>query len=134
MGDVGYLDELDRLWFCGRKNQRVRTAHGTLFTIPCEAVFNSHPKVKRSALVGVGKVGDQRPVIIVEPEKPKGLANKSARKALIKELLNLASQYNHTDRIKDIMIHKEFPVDIRHNAKIFREQLSQWAAKKVPNA
>jgi olefin beta-lactone synthetase len=26
------------------------------------------------------------------------------------------------------MIHPSFPVDIRHNAKIFREKLAVWAA------
>ncbi|GIT64721.1 MAG: hypothetical protein Ct9H300mP23_03480 [Nitrospinota bacterium] len=44
----------NRLWFYGRKNQRVITGVKTLFTIPCEAIFNQHPDVKRSALVGIG--------------------------------------------------------------------------------
>ena len=132
MGDVGYLDELNRLWFCGRKSQRVRTADETLFTVQCEAVFNSHPKVKRSALVGVGKVGNQRPVIIIEPENLNDMTSNSARNAFIKELLELGSRHNHTLKIKDILVHPEFPVDIRHNAKIFREQLGQWATGKIP--
>ncbi|MEC7640620.1 MAG: fatty acid CoA ligase family protein, partial [Nitrospinota bacterium] len=42
MGDVGYLDASSRLWFCGRKSQRVIMAEKTLFTIPCEAFFNNH--------------------------------------------------------------------------------------------
>ena len=37
-----------------------------MFTVPCEAVFNEHPAVYRSALVGIGDVGAQLPVIIVE--------------------------------------------------------------------
>ena len=53
MGDVGYLDSQDRFWFCGRMAHRVTTPVGALFTIPCEAVFNLHPKVRRTALVGV---------------------------------------------------------------------------------
>lgn len=56
MGDVGYMDEHGRLWFCGRKNHRVVTSESTLFTIPCEAVFNLHPQVARTALVGYGPV------------------------------------------------------------------------------
>ena len=131
MGDVGYLDEQNRLWFCGRKSQRVRTADGTLFTDKCEAVFNSHPKVKRSALVGVGKIENQRPVIIIEPESLNDLTNDSAHNAFVKDLLEFGSRCNHTLRIKDILIHPEFPVDIRHNAKIFREKLAQWATRKV---
>ena len=131
MGDVGYIDDKNRLWFCGRKNQRVRTANGTLFTIQCEGVFNAHPKVKRSALVGVGEIENQKPVIIIEPEHFRELKNNSARNSLIKELLALGGQYNHTHQIKDILIYQNFPVDIRHNAKISREQLAQWATCKT---
>jgi acyl-CoA synthetase (AMP-forming)/AMP-acid ligase II len=54
MGDTGYLDSQDRFWFCGRMSQRVLTAGGPMYTIPCEAIFNRHPDVNRSALVGVG--------------------------------------------------------------------------------
>jgi len=132
MGDVGYLDELNRLWFCGRKSQRVRTANRTLFTIPCEEIFNSHPKVKRSALIGLGKAGNQKPVIIIEPKDLKDMTNDSARNVFIKELLELGNQHDHTFEINEILMHPEFPVDIRHNAKIFREQLAEWATNKVP--
>ncbi len=71
MGDAGYLDAQARFWFCGRSSQRVRTAAGTMYTVPCEAIFNQHPDVYRSALVGNGPAGGQkRPVIIVEPYGP----------------------------------------------------------------
>jgi olefin beta-lactone synthetase len=40
MGDVGYLDEQDQFWFCGRKAHRVITSDEDVFTIPCEAIFN----------------------------------------------------------------------------------------------
>jgi hypothetical protein len=43
----------------------------------------------------------------------------------------LGNQYAHTRQVKDILIHPEFPVDIRHNAKIFREQLAEWAIGKI---
>jgi acyl-coenzyme A synthetase/AMP-(fatty) acid ligase len=68
MGDVGYMDDEGRIWFCGRKSQRVQTAEGTLFTIPCEAVFNTHPDVYRTALTGVGPKGRQIPALCVELE------------------------------------------------------------------
>jgi len=131
MGDVGYLDDKNRLWFCGRKNQRVCTPKETLFTIPCEGVFNIHHKVKRSALVGIGENKNQKPVIIIEPEQFSELRSNSARNLLIKELLDLGSQHKHTHQIKNILIYQNFPVDIRHNAKISREQLSQWATREI---
>ena len=66
MGDLGWADTKGRIWFCGRKSHRVQTPSGTLYTIPCEAIFNNHPDVLRSALVGVGKPPNQKPVIIIQ--------------------------------------------------------------------
>ncbi len=122
MGDVGYMDEQNRLWFCGRKSHRVQTADGTLFTIPCEAIFNTHEKVKRSALVGVGPAGKQTPVIIIEAE---GTVD---QKTLTEELLTLGASHAITKPIRQVRYHPAFPVDIRHNAKIGREQLARWAS------
>ncbi len=131
MGDLGWLDEQGRLWFCGRKGQRVITKTETLYTLPTEAIFNIHPKVKRTALVGVGEKGDQEAVIIVEPEN-KDLINDSGKKeALIEELLEMGKHFPHTEKIKFFLLHPEFPVDIRHNAKIFREQLADWAEEEI---
>jgi acyl-coenzyme A synthetase/AMP-(fatty) acid ligase len=129
MGDVGYLDMHDRFWFCGRKAHRVRTAHGTLFTIPCEAIINGHPAVYRSALVGIGEPGAQLPVIVVEtwPEGRPGTA--SQERALVAQLKELAHEHPLTHRIDDFLLHPALPVDIRHNAKIFREELARWAAR-----
>ncbi|MBF0170244.1 MAG: AMP-binding protein, partial [Nitrospinae bacterium] len=69
MGDVGYLDDRGRLWFCGRKGHRVVMGDRTLYTIPVEAIFNAHPLAARTALVGVGEKGAQTPVLVVEPEE-----------------------------------------------------------------
>jgi acyl-CoA synthetase (AMP-forming)/AMP-acid ligase II len=131
MGDVGYLDESDRFWFCGRKSHRVITESGTLFTIPCEAILNQHPSVYRSALVGVGARDQQRPVIIVEPWPQKRPASKAEQEQLLAELAELARQHQHTVGIRDFFLLDALPVDIRHNAKIFREKLAVWAAKKL---
>ena len=131
MGDLGWLDEQGRLWFCGRKGQRVITKLETLYTLPCEAIFNTHPKVKRSALVGVGEKGDQEAVIIVEPEDKDLIDATDELEAFIQELIELGKSFPHTEKIKFFLMHPEFPVDIRHNAKIFREQLADWAEEKV---
>ncbi|MBI4383750.1 MAG: AMP-binding protein [Nitrospinae bacterium] len=129
MGDVGYLDDRGRLWFCGRKNQRVTAPGGDLFTIPCEAIFNRHPDVRRSALVGVGPCGAQRPVIVIEPENKKRVASEGERETFRQELLELGAGYKITREIREIRFHPEFPVDARHNAKIFRERLAQWVKR-----
>src|SRR5690606_26972899 len=68
MGDLGYLDEEGYLWFYGRKSHRVVTADTTFYTEPCELVFNQHPRVFRSALVGVTRNGATEAVMVIEPE------------------------------------------------------------------
>ena len=129
MGDVGWRDEAGRLWFCGRKNQRVVTQNETLFTIPCEAVFNRHPDVRRSALVGVGVKGDQRPVLIVEPRDANRIRSAAKRRLFTQELRALGNE--HTQSIESFLFHPKFPVDVRHNAKIFREKLALWAQEQL---
>ncbi len=131
MGDVGYLDASGRFWFCGRMAHRVQAAAGTMYTIPCEAIFNQHPDVYRSALVGVGQPGDQRPVIVVEAWPDRRPRGKAARRRLVDELQKLAQANPLTAGIRDFLIHPAMPVDIRHNAKIFREKLAIWAAGKL---
>jgi len=128
MGDLGWRDKKGRIWFCGRKSHRVVTATETLYTIPCEAIFNGHPRVFRSALVGIGPVNRQTPVICIELVKDK---TKADVKTIRQELLNLGKASVQTQGIRIILFHPNFPVDIRHNAKIFREKLAIWAEEQV---
>ena len=127
MGDLGWRDNKGRIWFCGRKSHRVITEKETLYTIPCEAIFNGHPAVFRSALVGIGEPGFQEPIICIEIESDQ----KPNKKTLRKELLEMAEQNIITKDIKTVLFHKSFPVDIRHNSKIFREKLAVWAENKL---
>ena len=131
MGDTGYLDERGRLWFCGRKAHIVETSDGRLFTIRCEAIFNEHPRVFRSALVGVGSKPKQTPVIIVEPEEGKFPSDNNEREKFEAELLELARANELTQSIQHVLFHQSLPVDIRHNVKIFREKLAPWAEQQL---
>lgn len=128
MGDMGYLDAQGRLWFCGRKAHRVLTAAGPMYSVCCEAIFNEHPLVRRSALVGLGRPGEQVPVLVVELERPG-----RPPAGLWTELAALARGNELTEDIRHFLAHPSFPVDIRHNAKIFREQLALWAARRLPH-
>ncbi|MEE4262184.1 MAG: peptide synthase, partial [Desulfobacteraceae bacterium] len=92
------------------------------------AIFNNHPEVFRSALVGIGKAGHQKPVICIELEPS---SRHKSRKKLIAELTDLAKGNAMTARIENFLFHNSFPVDIRHNSKIFREKLAVWAQKKI---
>lgn len=132
MGDLGWLDQKGRIWFCGRKSHRVVTKAGVLFTIPCEAIFNNHPDVFRSALVGINPVPEEKseqiPVICIEVE---GGGKCKDEEKLEEELFELAKTNVMTENIEIILFHKSFPVDIRHNSKIFREKLTLWAEKQL---
>jgi acyl-CoA synthetase (AMP-forming)/AMP-acid ligase II len=128
MGDLGYLDDEGRLWFVGRKSHRVETAAGSMFTVPCEAVFNTHPSVFRSALVGVEENGETIPVLCVELER--GVRNRDRRR-ITAELLEIAAGHQHTRSIRRFLYHPGFPVDVRHNAKIDRRKLAVWASRRM---
>jgi acyl-coenzyme A synthetase/AMP-(fatty) acid ligase len=128
MGDLGWLDAQGRLWFCGRKSQRVVTTQGVLFTVACESIFNNHPMVRRSALVGVGPKGAQSPVMVVEPVKRPSRAGWAA---MVEELKTLGRHNPRTRTISLFLLSRGFPVDVRHNAKIGREKLATWAASKL---
>ena len=128
MGDLGYFDAEGRLWFCGRKSHRVVTASRTLCTEQVEPVFDMHPEVRRTALVGLGAHGAQRPVLCVEL-KP-GIA-RSERARIADELRHIGEGHVHTAHVDSFAFHPTFPVDIRHNAKIGRETLAVWAAREL---
>jgi acyl-coenzyme A synthetase/AMP-(fatty) acid ligase len=131
MGDVGYLDERDRFWFCGRKSQRLETARGPMFTVCCEAIANRHADVFRSALVGVGPTGKQRPVMIVEPWPERRPQSSAERQRLLGEVRELCQSHRLTAGISDFFLNDRLPVDVRHNAKINREVLGVWAAQRA---
>jgi acyl-CoA synthetase (AMP-forming)/AMP-acid ligase II len=131
LGDVGYLDDQERFWFCGRKSHRVRAPHGTMFTIPCEAIFNQHPRVYRSALVGVGSPGQQRPVVVVEPWPEHHPRGRKDEQQFVRELLDVAAVHPLTRPVQDVLVVAALPVDTRHNATIFRERVAEWAAARL---
>ena len=130
MGDVGYFDADGRLWFCGRKAHRVRvSAEQTLFSVCCEAIFNEHAEVGRSALVGIGPPTAQTPIIVIEPGSGR-VPTGRRREQWTSELRQLAQAAEHTKGIWQVLFRRRLPVDVRHNAKINREALAVWAFTK----
>ncbi|MEZ6146402.1 MAG: fatty acid CoA ligase family protein [Planctomycetaceae bacterium] len=134
MGDVGYLDEEGHLWFCGRKAHIVQTNQGRMFSVCCEAIFNEHPHVYRSALVGLGKPPQQQPAIVIEPEEGHFPTTEEEQARFCEALLEIARGSELTANIQTILVHRSLPVDTRHNVKINREQLALWAAEQLRSA
>ncbi len=131
IGDVGYFDHDGALWFCGRKAHVVETSQGKMFTEPCETILNEHPRVFRTALVGIGPRPDQQPVVVVEPEGGHFPAGQNERVHFERELRDLAAGNSLTAAIQTFLFHRSLPVDTRHNVKINRETLAVWAERKL---
>lgn len=127
-GDVGRIDSAGRVWFCGRKSEIVETAAGPLYTVPCERVFDTHPDVYRSALVGVGPRPDQKPVLCVELRGGTAAEDWPVIEA---ELRELGGRYAAARPVRTFLPRRSLPVDIRHNAKIDRARLARWARRKT---
>ena len=127
MGDMGYLDDSGQLYFCGRQAHMVVTPQQTFYSVPVELVFNRHPQVSRSALVGINGV----PALVVETQAKHRSLGSDARQQLACELRQMGAAEPITAQISRFYFHPAFPVDARHNAKIFRDRLAVWAATQT---
>ena len=118
-------DEEGRLWYHGRKSHRIETSDGLLLPVPVENICNTLDGVRRTALVGVGERGSERPTLIVEPEQ--GASKRDLRQLFGKRATRDAMGLE----LGGVLFKKHFPVDVRHNAKIKRGELKRWAEKKT---
>lgn len=132
MGDVGYLDDRSRFWYCGRKGHRVTMEQRTLFTEPIEGIVNTHPDVVRSALVPLGARPRQRPCVIIEPLRERRRRMTNDPTDLQNDCRRMIGEALAGVDIETFLIYpRALPTDIRHNAKIFREQLAPWAEQQI---
>ena len=130
MGDLGALDSSGRLFFLGRRVEKVRTPEGDLPTESIEPAFRQHPHVFRCALIGIGVTPRQTGALVVEPRSGHFPETEAARARFIKELRELARINPQADRIREIVFQRDLPVDVRHNAKIHRLQLAkEWTSR-----
>lgn len=135
-GDVGWIDDDERLWIVGRKAHSVETAAGARYPVPVENVCDLHPRVRRTALVGVGAPGSQEPVLVVEMADG-SLPRGAEAERLSAELHALRSERlravgpNRVPEVRTTLFRRDFPVDARHNAKIRREDLAAWATERM---
>lgn len=127
IGDVGYLDADNNLWFLGRKTHRVKVDELTThYSIRVEAIFNQHPEIKRTALIEIMKNNRVTPALAIERHD----GQTSFSLEFKRDLERLAQGSAYTRMIEDFYLHPSFPVDVRHNIKIDRNKLSRWAQTK----
>ena len=127
MGDLGWIDQDQNLWFMGRKTHRVETKLGSYYPMQIESIFNQHPKIKRSSLVKIKDGDDVVPGLVIERVDGKTRMTES----FLKEMLVLKDTEEFTKAICHFILHPGFPVDVRHNIKIDRIKLTQWAQEKL---
>lgn len=123
LGDLGYVGRSGMAYFCGRLAHVVQTSR-LLCPIPVERMVNHLPGVKRSALVSLGNgvAG-----FVVEPVDAAVIADRERARELREQVQSALAGSPLTSDISEIFLHPSFPVDGRHNAKIFRDRLSTWA-------
>ena len=130
MGDLGALDTAGRLFFFGRRVEKIHTREGDLATESLEPAFRQHPQVFRCALIGIGAAPDQSPALVIEPRPGHFPETEDARRRFIAELREIALVNPQAARVKQIVFQRALPVDVRHNAKIHRLQLAkEWTSR-----
>ena len=125
MGDLGYIDADGRLWFCGRKDHRFSTEVGEIYPVQLEGIFNHHPEVPRTAIVGVATTGSS------SKKKSVLIVNAAEKNELRKDLTEMAAE-NGLPEFSSILFKSKFPLDVRHNIKINRPLLAEYASAKIP--
>jgi acyl-coenzyme A synthetase/AMP-(fatty) acid ligase len=125
MGDLGYLDRGERLWFCGRVAERVPAGDMTFYTDPVEGVFNAHPDVRRCALIGLGESGPRTPALVVQPLASRFPHSTRERESFAEALRLIGRNGDQAARVRRFYFQHRLPVDVRHNIKINRLALAR---------
>jgi acyl-CoA synthetase (AMP-forming)/AMP-acid ligase II len=143
-GDVGHLDQEERLWVEGRLFHVVTTPDGPLTPVGVEQRIEELDEVSAAALVGVGPVGIQQPVAIVTTRSPKTAspsrlsyllpARHSHSKAIFSgpladQDLTAAVRAAAGIPLATVLVVDSLPVDIRHASKVDRTRLARWAER-----
>ena len=158
-GDVGHLDASGRLWVEGRLAHVLLTSQGVLTPVAAEQSAESLPEVRRAALVAVGPAGTAAPVLVIEASaNTAALEARQSASGLKRALLNRVPGTNRFPVVEGVapfelsqlvrqkvaedtgvelaavLVVHEHPTDIRHNSKINRPALGEWASKVLAGA
>lgn len=124
-GDVGRIDDAGRLWVDGRAVHVVDAVDGPVAPVPVERSIEraltagSLVTAGRVAAVGVGPIGCQQLVIVIErTARHDGLAD-DVTAAAVRAAAGV--------QVAAVLTASTLPVDVRHNAKIDRTALACWA-------
>lgn len=120
-GDVGHLDADGRLWVEGRLAHVVVTADGVVTPVAPEQAAESSSLVARAGVVGVGPVGTQQLVAVVET------VERTRRPGLAPHDVADDVRARVSEPLAAVFVVPDLPTDVRHNSKIDRSRLAAWA-------
>jgi acyl-coenzyme A synthetase/AMP-(fatty) acid ligase/pimeloyl-ACP methyl ester carboxylesterase len=124
-GDVGHLDRQGRLWIEGRMIHVITTAHGPVTSVGIEQAVESLLEVDHAAAVGVGPAGTQHVVMVVVP------TNRPRRTDLATGAFAERVRAVVGIDIAAVLVAPALPVDRRHNSKVDRVRVRNWASRAL---
>lgn len=123
-GDVGHLDNAGRLWVEGRLGHVLNTPDGPQTPVAAEQAAESVTGSGRAALVGVGPDGAQVAVVVMETIPPARRSAPASNELTTRVRKAVAGT---GIKVSAVLVVPVLPTDIRHNSKIDRAALAQWA-------
>lgn len=124
-GDIGQLDVQGRLWVGGRLLHVVVTTQGVLAPVAYEQHLEAVEHIAMAAVVGVGPVGLQLVVAVIQMDN----ANHAPGAASLELTDTIRASVPSTVDIAAVLVARQLPVDKRHNSKVDRTAVAQWASR-----
>ncbi|MBT2568333.1 alpha/beta fold hydrolase [Arthrobacter sp. ISL-85] len=124
-GDVGHFDADGRLWVEGRLAHIITAPDAVVTPVGAEQAIERLDCVRMAAVVGVGPAGTQAVAAVVETVPPVRKAGPAGAELAGKVR---AAAHRAGVSVAAVLVVPAQPTDIRHNAKIDRSRLSQWAS------
>ena len=128
-GDIGQLDEEGRLWIGGRLGHVMCSSDGVIAPVAAEQLIESLPEVHAAAVVGVGPKGVQVVVAVVQMQDAGSVARVTPLDLIDRVRASVALPVGTEIDIAAVLVAKQLPVDKRHNSKIDRTAVAQWASR-----
>lgn len=127
-GDIGHIDAEGRLWIQGRLHHVITTPQGPIGPGVVETPVDALEGVARSAAVGVGPAGTQAVTVVLEPAPGHDLRHGSSVLA-DPQVAQLVRETSTGAPVSAVLVTDQLPTDIRHNSKIDRTAVAQWATE-----
>jgi len=124
-GDIGTLDSEGRLWVGGRLAHVITSASGLIAPVSSEQSIETLESIEMAAVVGVGPVGKQAVVAVIQTSN--GVVK--AGEAPLPLIDEIRSTVSSDIDITSVLITAKLPVDRRHNSKVDRSAVAHWAAR-----